>query len=38
MGLSVSYGIVHRFHGEIRVKSKINEGSTFTIILPIAQN
>ena len=38
LGLSVSYGIVHRFHGEIRVKSKINEGSTFTIILPIAQN
>lgn len=36
LGLSVSYGIIHRFRGEIKVKSKINEGSTFTIILPIA--
>lgn len=38
LGLSVSYGIVHRFHGEIKVKSKINEGSIFTISLPIVQN
>lgn len=38
LGLSVSYGIVNRFRGEIRVKSKVNEGSTFTIVLPIAQN
>ncbi len=38
LGLSVSYGIVHRFEGEIRVKSKVNEGSTFTVILPISQN
>ncbi len=38
LGLSVSYGIVNRFYGEIRVKSKVNNGSTFTIVLPIAQN
>ena len=35
LGLSVSYGIVKQFNGEIKVKSKLNEGSTFTVILPI---
>ena len=35
LGLSVSYGIIKRFYGEIKVKSKLNEGSTFTIVLPI---
>jgi len=35
LGLSVSYGIIKKFNGEIVVKSKVNEGSTFTIILPI---
>lgn len=35
LGLSVSYGIIKRFNGEIKVKSKLNEGSTFTISLPI---
>jgi len=34
LGLSVSYGIVKRFNGSIKVKSKINEGSTFTVVLP----
>lgn len=38
LGLSVSYGIVNRFGGEIKVSSKLNEGSTFTIALPIAEN
>jgi PAS domain S-box-containing protein len=38
LGLSVSYGIVKRFKGEIKVKSKLEEGSTFTIILPIVEN
>jgi len=38
LGLSVSYGIINRFNGEIKVKSKINEGSTFTIVLPIQNN
>ncbi|MBU1099090.1 MAG: PAS domain S-box protein [Bacteroidetes bacterium] len=35
LGLSVSYGIVRRSMGEIKVKSKIDEGSTFVIKLPI---
>ncbi|MFA5805060.1 MAG: ATP-binding protein [Melioribacteraceae bacterium] len=38
LGLSVSYGIIKRFNGEIKVKSKLNEGSTFTIVLPIHNN
>src|SRR3989339_174956 len=38
LGLSVSYGIINRFNGEIKVKSKLNEGSTFTIVLPIHNN
>lgn len=38
LGLSVSYGIVNRFGGEIKVSSKLNEGSTFTIALPLAEN
>ncbi len=38
LGLSVSYGIVNRFGGEIKVSSKLNEGSTFTISLPLAEN
>ena len=38
LGLSVSYGIIKRFNGDINVKSKINQGSTFTIILPIEKN
>jgi PAS domain S-box-containing protein len=35
LGLSMSYGIVKRFGGEIEVESKIGHGTTFTIILPI---
>ncbi|MEW6703084.1 MAG: ATP-binding protein [Bacteroidota bacterium] len=38
LGLSVSYGIIKRFKGEIKVRSKLNEGSTFTIVLPIENN
>ena len=36
LGLSVSYGIVKEHKGEIFVKSKPGEGTTFTIILPVA--
>ncbi|MCX7876771.1 MAG: PAS domain S-box protein [Melioribacteraceae bacterium] len=36
LGLSVSYGIINRFGGEIKVKSKLFEGSKFIITLPIA--
>jgi len=37
LGLSVSYGIIKRFNGEIKVSSTLNEGSVFTISLPIAE-
>jgi two-component system NtrC family sensor kinase len=41
LGLSVSYGIVKKFGGEIRVKSEAGKdgkprGTTFTLVLPIA--
>jgi PAS domain S-box-containing protein len=35
LGLSMSYGIVKRFGGEIEVESKVGRGTTFTIILPV---
>jgi two-component system NtrC family sensor kinase len=35
LGLSVSLGIVQMHNGTINVKSKVNEGSTFIIKLPI---
>ena len=37
LGLSVVYGIVQRHHGEIRVESELNVGTTFKIELPIEQ-
>ncbi len=35
LGLSVSYGIIKEHGGEIRVDSTVDEGSTFTVILPV---
>lgn len=35
LGLSVSYGIVNKHKGEIRVESQPGEGATFTVLLPI---
>ncbi len=35
LGLSMSYGIIKRFGGEIEVESKVGHGTTFTIVLPI---
>ncbi len=35
LGLSVTYGIVKQHNGDILVESKLNEGTTFTIILPL---
>ena len=35
LGLSMSYGIIKRFGGEIEVESQVGHGTTFTIILPI---
>jgi two-component system NtrC family sensor kinase len=34
LGMSITYGIVKRLGGEIKVKSKLNEGTTMTILLP----
>jgi CheY-like chemotaxis protein len=35
LGLSMSYGIVKKFGGEIEVESKVGHGTTFTIVLPV---
>ncbi len=37
LGLSMSYGIIKRFGGEIEVVSELEYGATFTIILPIGE-
>jgi PAS domain S-box-containing protein len=37
LGLSMSYGIVKRFGGEIEVESEVGRGTTFTIMLPIRE-
>ncbi len=34
LGLSVSYNIIKKLGGDIKVLSKVGEGTTFTIILP----
>ncbi|MCX8011318.1 MAG: ATP-binding protein, partial [Ignavibacteria bacterium] len=35
LGLSISYGIIEQHHGQINLESKIGEGTTFEILLPI---
>jgi signal transduction histidine kinase len=35
LGLSVSYGIVERHGGQIQVESKVGEGTTFIVRLPV---
>ncbi|HMA66516.1 MAG TPA: ATP-binding protein [Desulfosalsimonadaceae bacterium] len=37
LGLSITYGIVKKLGGDIKVESKLGEGSTFTIYLPKKQ-
>lgn len=34
IGLALSRGIVTALHGELRVQSRVDEGSTFTVLLP----
>jgi len=36
LGLSVSYGLIKNHGGEIKVKSKKDQGTTFTVILPVS--
>jgi two-component system NtrC family sensor kinase len=38
LGLAVVYGNVQRYGGSIDVKSKVNEGTTFIINMPIKSN
>jgi signal transduction histidine kinase len=35
LGLSISYGIVEEHQGKLEVESKLGEGSTFTMTLPV---
>ena len=37
LGLAIAYGIVNKHHGLMSVKSKVNEGTTFTIRFPVAE-
>jgi two-component system, NtrC family, sensor kinase len=37
LGLSVSYGIIKKHGGEIRVESKPGKGSTFAVVLPVQE-
>ena len=36
LGLAIAYGIVTRYRGTITVQSRLGEGTTFTIRLPVA--
>ncbi|HEY2018031.1 MAG TPA: ATP-binding protein, partial [Bryobacteraceae bacterium] len=38
LGLAVSYGIIQAHGGDIEVKSKVGEGTTFTVFLPLEQH
>jgi two-component system NtrC family sensor kinase len=37
LGLSTSYGIIEKHHGTISVQSKVNQGTTFTVRIPVRQ-
>jgi two-component system NtrC family sensor kinase len=38
LGLSIAYGIVTKHHGRMTVKSKVGEGSAFTIKIPAVES
>lgn len=35
LGLSITYGLIKKLEGDISVKSKLGEGTTFTVTLPL---
>ena len=35
LGLSITYNIIHSHRGTIKVISEVNQGTTFTIALPM---
>ena len=37
LGLAICYGIIRKMGGEIKVRSTLNVGTTFTIYLPIPE-
>jgi signal transduction histidine kinase/ActR/RegA family two-component response regulator len=37
LGLSVSYGVVRRHGGAIKVESEVGRGTTFEVVLPVAE-
>ena len=37
LGLSLSYGIINKHKGDLKVKSVVGKGTTFAITLPIQQ-
>ncbi|HXE95612.1 MAG TPA: ATP-binding protein [Dongiaceae bacterium] len=36
LGLAISYGIIENHGGKIEVKSRVGEGATFTVMLPVS--
>jgi PAS domain S-box-containing protein len=38
LGLSIVQGIVHKHGGQISVQSEVGKGTTFTVLLPVAQD
>lgn len=35
LGLSITYGIIQKLGGQISVRSKVGEGTCFTVTLPM---